>query len=267
MDNKKIKKTIKIWWEEASGYYQKNFNIPINDIYYGPFCPTERELKIINLSDVKNKKILELGCGGGQNGIVLSKNHAIYTGIDISKNQIKYAKNLAKIHNLKINYSVGSAEKLTKFKSNEFDIVLSIFSFQYVRNLQKCFQEVNRVLKDKGLFIFSIDHPFYSVLSPTTLKLEQAYNFSGYRRTIKTSDIIESKKWPKGNQYEFFFYFRNISEICRLLKSANFIVEEIKEPVSFNFKDPWKKIYSKELAKHVPPTIIFISKKNKKETR
>ena len=80
-----MEKIIKNWWNNTSSYYQNTFDIPVDDIYYGPFCPTEKELKIIDIDNIKNKKVLELGCGGGQCSIFLSKNGAICSGIDISE--------------------------------------------------------------------------------------------------------------------------------------------------------------------------------------
>src|SRR3989338_38834 len=256
-----MEKVIKSWWNNASSYYQDIFDIPVDDIYYGPFCPTEKELKIIDVTSIKNKKILELGCGGGQCSIFLSKNGAICSGIDISEKQIQYAKRLAKKNNVRVDYYVGSGEKLNQFKDNEFDIVLSVFAMQYINNLDKCFDEVSRILKKGGRFIFSMDHPFYSVISPKTMKIESNYNHSGLNETIKTSDIIKENRWHKGNAQKFVFYFRKISDIYESLVKSGFVVEEIKEPISYRGKNPWNKIYSRKISKYIAPTIIFVAKK------
>ncbi|MBI3631283.1 MAG: class I SAM-dependent methyltransferase [Candidatus Staskawiczbacteria bacterium] len=256
-----MKKNIKNWWNNASSYYQDTFNIPVDDIYYGPFCPTEKKLKIIDVDNIKNKKILELGCGGGQCGIFLSKKGAICDGIDISERQIQYAIELAKKNKVKINYHVGSGEDLSRFKNSKFDIVLSVFAMQYINNLDKCFCDINKILKKGGRFIFSLDNPFYSVMCSKTMKIEGDYNHSGLRETIKTSDIINPNKWPKGDIQKFIFYFRKVSDIYKSLVMSNFLVEEIKEPILYRGKNPWNKIYSRKLSRYVAPTIIFIAKK------
>lgn len=260
-----MEKVIKNWWNNASAHYQDVFNIPVDDIYYGPFCPTEKDLKIITDGDkkIKNKNVLELGCGGGQCSIFLSKKGAVCSGIDISEKQIRYAVKLAKENNVKIDYHVGSGENLNRFKNNEFDVVLSVFAMQYINNLDKCFDEVNRVLKKDGRFIFSLDHPFYSVISPQTMKIEGNYNHSGLNETIKTSDIIKINQWGEGNTQKFVFYFRKISDIYKSLIKSNFIIEEILEITSDREKNPWNKIYSRKVSKHIAPTIIFIAKKQK----
>ena len=180
-----MKKTIKEWWDGSSTYYQSTFNIPTDDIYYGPFCPSETELDLLDIKNIKSKNILELGCGGGQCSIFLSKKGAICSGIDISTKQIEYATELARKECVKIDYVVGSGENLSYFKDCEFDIVLAVFSIQYIKNLGKCLEEVRRVLKKGGIFVFSLDHPFYSAVSPQTMKLESNYNRSGLRETVR----------------------------------------------------------------------------------
>ncbi|MEK7145060.1 MAG: methyltransferase domain-containing protein [Patescibacteria group bacterium] len=256
-----MEKVIKNWWNNASSHYQYLFNIPVDDIYYGPFCPTEKELKIIDVGNIKNKKVLELGCGGGQCSIFLSKNGAICNGIDISEKQIQYAIKLAEKNNVKIDYYVGPGTNLDCFKNNDFDIVLSVFAMQYIRNLDKCFNEVSRILKKGGRLIFSFDHPFYSVISPKTMKIEGNYNRSGLNETIKTSDIIKANRWRKGDTQKFVFYFRKISDIYESLVKSGFVVEEIKELISYKGKNPWNKIYSRKISKYITPTIIFVAKK------
>lgn len=256
-----MEKTIKKWWNGASSYYQNVFKIPVDDIYYGPYCPTEKDLNIIDVKKNKNKKVLELGCGGGQCSIFLAKNGFNCSGIDISEKQISYAQQLADKNKVNINYLVGSGESLKMFKDGQFDIVVSIFSLQYIRNLDKCFKEVSRVLKDNGKFIFSLDHPFYSVLSPNDMRIFCNYNHSSINRGIKTSDIINKNKWKNGNKLNFVFYFRKIEDIYKKLTESKLKVEKIIESTSFKKNGPWDKIYSKKLAKYLSPTIIFVARK------
>lgn len=261
MGERSNNKIIKNWWDKASHYYQDSFNIPTDDIYYGPFCPTEKELNILGVDYIKNKRVLELGCGGGQTSVFLSKNGAICKGIDISSKQIQHAIKISKENGVKVDYHIGSGEDLGLFKNKEFDIVLSIFAIQYINNLDKCFKEVNRVLKNSGKFIFSLDHPFYSVVSPKTMKVIYNYNDSGPNQTIKTSDIITKNKWRLGDNHKFLYYFRKVSDIYNSISKSSLILEEIKEPTSHNIKNPWNKIYSQKLSEYVAPTIIFIIKK------
>src|SRR3990167_2086609 len=118
----------KKWWESSSKDYQEECKIPI-DIHYGPGSPNESYYKL--LGNLKNKKILEIGCGGAQCGIAMAKQGAKVTGIDISEEQLKFARRLAEKNKVKINLIQGSFQNLSKFKSNNYDIVFSAYAFQY----------------------------------------------------------------------------------------------------------------------------------------
>ena len=144
-----MSRETKKWWENASSDYQKNSKIPI-DIHYGPGAPNEKELKL--LGNLNGKTILEIGCGGAQCGIAMVKKGAKVTGIDISNEQLKFAKNLAEKNKVKLNLIQGNIVNLRKIKSNSQDLVFTAWALHYVDNLEKCFKEVYRVLKKRGFF-------------------------------------------------------------------------------------------------------------------
>ena len=141
-------KEIKKWWEKASEYYQKESKIPTYSAHYGPGTPYENKLKL--LGKIKGKHILEIGCGGAQCSIAFAKQGAKCTGIDISREQLNYAKALAKKNKVNIKLIQGTFQNLGKIKSNSQDIAFSAFAFQYSPNLNKVFRKVYRVLKKNG---------------------------------------------------------------------------------------------------------------------
>jgi ubiquinone/menaquinone biosynthesis C-methylase UbiE len=112
-------------WNIISRKYQKKTLISFEDVHYGPISYGESELKL--LGNVKGKDVLEIGCGGGQNAIVLSKWGARSVGIDISEKQIKFARKLAKQEGVKVQFHVCNMEDLSIFDSESFDIVISSF--------------------------------------------------------------------------------------------------------------------------------------------
>ncbi|MEM3731409.1 MAG: hypothetical protein QW667_05295 [Candidatus Bathyarchaeia archaeon] len=86
--------SIKNGWNKISHEYQKKMKIPVDDVYWGDFVATESQLKV--LGNVKGKRILEIGCGGAQNSIALSKWGAEAFGIDFSKNRYFMGRGLQK---------------------------------------------------------------------------------------------------------------------------------------------------------------------------
>ena len=129
-----MKNEIERWWDAASEYYQEETRIPTDEAHYGPFAPSEKILKL--LGGVKNKSILELGCGGGQCSIAFAKKGAKATGIDISSKQLAFAKRLTSENGARVNFVKGDAECLDMLKDSSFDIVFSAFALMYIKNLR-----------------------------------------------------------------------------------------------------------------------------------
>lgn len=250
----KPEKEIKKWWEETSENYQKKAKIHTRSAHYGPFAPDENKLRL--LGNVKGKKILELGCGGGQCSIAFAKQGALATGIDLSEEQLKYAKNLSEKENVKVNFIHGSFQDLSNLKTSDYNIIFSAFAFQYSPNLDKLFKQINRLLKKKGTFIFSFDHPFYSIIEPKTQKVIRKYS---------NAKFVEEEFWG-GKKHKFVGFSRKIGDVYSSLLNAGFFVERIIEPVELKkddmwTKDFWKGVYPKKMVSLIPPTIIFKMRK------
>ena len=151
-------------WNAISRSYQGEKRISLDNVHYGPVAPGERELVL--LGDVKGEKILELGCGGGQNSIVLTKWGAEVIGLDISELQLEHANSLAKKEEVNVRFVQGRMEDLGQFKNNTFDIVISSHAIGYVDDLKAVFKETERVLKPEGFLVFCFEHPIWLTVGP-----------------------------------------------------------------------------------------------------
>ena len=172
------KKNIRDHWNLIASGYQKDRNLSFDDIEYALGYARESELNLIG--DVKGKKVIELGCGGGENSIILAKKGAICTGVDISSEQLKYAKNLSKEHKVRIKLIKGDIEDITMIDDSVFDIAISIFALDWMQDLNAAFKEAYRILKPNGIFVFSTQHPIYNLLgaediNPKELKIAASY--------------------------------------------------------------------------------------------
>lgn len=247
------KKKLKGAWNLVADDYQKIHKISPNYIHYGPWLPTENELKLIG--DVTWKHVLEVGCGGGHCSIAFAKRGAVVTGIDLSESQIEFAKKLAAREKVKVKFLVGDAENLRSVKSNSMDIAFSAYAFQYLRNLRKCFREIKRVLKKNGILVFSLNHPFSEVFDFGTLKVRRSY----YKKGLDYFQwCIEGKKSKK-----FYVVKRTLEGVFTDLVEAGFVVERILEPAPLN-KDKswdWSMDYPLKILKMIPYTIIFKCRK------
>ncbi len=103
-----------------------------------------------------NWTILDIGCGGGENikrMLQLSQQSKVY-GIDISKESVNFSKrNNAKYLNTRCFVEQGSAAALP-YPDETFDVVTAFETVFFWQPIEKCFEEVHRVLKSGGVFMF-----------------------------------------------------------------------------------------------------------------
>ena len=144
-------------WNAVSARYQRLHEFSTDDVSYGPWAPPESELQL--LGDVAGLRILDLGCGGGQNSIALARQGARVTGVDLSEMQIAHARRLAAAEDVHVDLVLGSLEELAAFDTGATDIVFSSYTFPYVADIARCLEECARVLRPGGRLVFSLDHP------------------------------------------------------------------------------------------------------------
>lgn len=140
--NKNIDNGKAFDWGLTSNAYAK-----YRDIYPEKLYERLRELGVAN----DGTSWLDIGTGTG----VLPKNlyneKAFITAVDITEEQIIYAKNKAKENGWNINYIVAPAEN-TNLPDNSFDTITAAQCFWYLgRN--KMISEIRRMIKPNGKFI------------------------------------------------------------------------------------------------------------------
>lgn len=266
------KMSVEEGWDTISSPYQKRTSISLKDVHYGPMSAGESALKL--LGNVKGKDVLEIGCGGGQNSIVLRKWGAQPTGIDLSQEQLKFARLLAKREHIRIPFYHDTMEDLSRFRNNSFDIVLSAFGVGYADNLAKTFKEVYRVLRKNGVFVFADTHPMVGKGNIARHGKRRTWEISGYfsRRKHTWTWKIEDKT------ARFITHHRTVQDYFETLVREGFTVERLLEPEPY----PLEKMTMKErqdkapylgnddcelrnfdIWKEIPFTIIFKAKKPK----
>ncbi len=101
----------------------------------------------------QDKTALDLGCGGGFMSEALARRGAIVTAIDPAEGAIAIAKRHAAAEDLGIKYLVASGESLP-LADHSMDCVVCVDVLEHVADLNIVLDEVNRVLKPGGMFLF-----------------------------------------------------------------------------------------------------------------
>ncbi|EFW91617.1 type 11 methyltransferase [Haladaptatus paucihalophilus DX253] len=245
-------RTAREWWNSWANHFQSEYGdgeIPVG-IAFGPGAEQGDDLGL--LGELDGVKAIELGCGGAQFGIGVSKRGADVTGVDISEEQLAFARSLADEHDQDIEFVESSVTEMPTVASETYDIAFSAFAFQWVRDLEACFAEAYRVLKEDGKLVFSVDHPYYKTLDAETGEFERSY-FSDEPRRVYSEEF----------DAEMVIYSRGVGETVSLLTDVGFTVEAIREP---GYEDPdcYESEYGSfapELMATVPPTIVYSARK------
>ena len=132
------------WWNE-NGKFKILHQIKSHRMSY--------ILDQINNRNIRNLKILDVGCGGGIICEPLARLGAKVTGIDFAPNNIIAAKIHSKKNKLKINYINRDIEK-SKL-DEKFDIILMFEVLEHLDNWKKTIKNIKKNLNKNGLIIIS----------------------------------------------------------------------------------------------------------------
>lgn len=141
--------------------------------------------------DRKKIKVLDLGCGAGNNAKFFAENGFDVYGIDASRVAIEISKNRFKDCKLTANFVQGDFLHLP-YEDNYFDIVLDRESLcmNNFEDVKKATQEAYNKMKKGGMFIsffynsFHSDKEFGQMIEPNTYD-----NFSEKSRFYKTGIV------------------------------------------------------------------------------
>jgi len=103
------------------------------------------------LNNAKAQSVLDVGCGGGFATNFLARLDFQVSGIDFSEPTLSVARRMDATKS--VNYVQGDAYQLP-FVDGQFDAVLAFDFLEHVSDPQKIVQEVARVLKPGGQFLF-----------------------------------------------------------------------------------------------------------------
>ena len=104
--------------------------------------------------DIAGKKVLEVSCGhgGGASYLTRTLGPASYTGLDLNPAGIAFCQERHRVHGLQ--FVRGDAENLP-FPDNSFDAVLNIESSHLYPDFPRFLDEVARVLRPGGHFLYA----------------------------------------------------------------------------------------------------------------
>ncbi len=183
------------------------------------------------LGNVKEKKILDFGCGTGIYSKILKNKGADVKGFDISPGMLKIAKRY--VNNVEFRLGKGNNIPFNE----KFDIVFASLVLEHINNWDEVFKEVKKVLKKDGYFIFSIGNPIIDVAKTYKIKSKPIYKnelplmiFEDYfteRKIYKIWKSILHKKEFK--DIKMPAYHKTYETIIKTILKNNFEIIDYKD--------------------------------------
>jgi len=211
-------------WNEWSDDFQAIWNantaeggLPPAPSPFAPDAPGGPQSQI--LDSVEGEAYIELGCGGGQGSVGTADLGAeTVVGVDFSGEQLAHAKRLRDLYGVDAQFVQGDVTDLP-LPDDRFDVASSEAAFQMVEDLDCALSEARRVLRDGGVFVFSVPHALNEALDAESATIEGDYLDSGPRR-ITIDDAYDA---------ELVAFDRPVSELHNALVDAGFEVRRIVE--------------------------------------
>lgn len=135
------------------------------------------------VSNIKNKTVLDLGCGAGADASFYTEKGFTYFGIDSSKEMcILATKNsaVAEVRNESFSQSLSFTDK-------QFGLIVSKYAMQTAWEIQPIYKETARMLGDSGYFIFLVVHPLRQFIE----KKKQGKDY--FKKQVVESIIFDGK--------------------------------------------------------------------------
>ena len=121
--------------------------------YFESCTAPENRFILKQMGDLKDKHLLDLGCGAGENSVYFAKKGARCLATDYSSGMVDVAVNLAAKNSIKVEGKVMDAMAL-EFPDHTFDFVYASNLLHHLQNPRLTIREMHRVLKPGGKACF-----------------------------------------------------------------------------------------------------------------
>jgi ubiquinone/menaquinone biosynthesis C-methylase UbiE len=209
-----------IWTEgtDAASVERARNGKPI--IALTPFKPVPLQW----ISPFKNKKVLCLGSGGGQQAVLLSAYGCDVTDLDISQRQLEKDREMARKYHVTIETRMGDMQDLSSFPDESFPLVFNPTSTCFVADVTKVYREIFRVLPSGGCLLTSVTNPVMYLFDEKKIyKKKLVVKYTLPYSDLKSLSLAETKRMhARHDTFEFSHSMDSlIGGICR----AGFVIE------------------------------------------
>jgi SAM-dependent methyltransferase len=121
--------------------------------YFEACTAPENRFILRQMGDIQGKRLLDLGCGAGENSVYFAKKGAHCVATDYSPGMVEVALQLADRYGVEIEGRTANAMAL-EFPDNTFDLVYASNLLHHIPDPETALKEMHRVLKPGGKACF-----------------------------------------------------------------------------------------------------------------
>lgn len=168
----------------------------------------ERQLILDLIGEVRDRRILDVGCGDGDLAVELAKRGARVIGVDASATMVEAAMQRASRERVDVDFRIAAAQHLP-FPPAHFDVVSAVTILCFVQDPAPAFQEMARVLRPGGHLIIG-----------------ELGKWSSWAAARRVRGWLGSTLWRHGR-------FRTPKELRSLALQAGLTVEAVRGAIYF----------------------------------
>lgn len=219
-----MKNNNKAYWNLLAEWYQKQNHISLGTFHLGPLLPSADALDLLP-ADLSGHRCLELGCGAGQNSIVLAARGASCRAIDISEEQIGIGWALAAERGVELAFEVGDMEAF-EAEPASLDFIHSTYALPFASDPAALAARIAEALAPGGSLLISTGHPLYAGEWLEIPDGEQGIFIADYRELFSDIRVIEEIEVSSTAR------FHPISTNVSWFTDAGLVVDRLLEPMA-----------------------------------
>lgn len=183
---------------------------PLCDSLFDRYYPRSSALSL--LGDLKDSRVLDVGCGPGLYAEDLVNKGARVVGVDVNPLMVDSAE-----HRLgrRAEFHVADASKPLDFLDTEsFDVVLASLVMHYLSDWSPTLDEISRVLRPSGRLYVSVHHPFVDLVESNS------------------NDYWTTEEWVyfDATGIREAFWRRPLESMLNSVNAAGFRIDLVSEP-------------------------------------
>jgi ubiquinone/menaquinone biosynthesis C-methylase UbiE len=192
--------------------------------------PAKALLLFAELLNLRNKRVLDAGCGNGRNAVYLAKRDCDVTAVDFTEAALIETQRRANEKGVQSHVTVEKIDLSLplRFSANSFDLVLDAYTFCHFLDddlASSFWMEMNRVVRTDGRLVsiaFSVDDSYYA----------QYPSRNGHKIVSDPTNGISKRLYQEGELKDFFSRFFRIEYFAKF-EFADIVHEKVFNRVVF----------------------------------